>query len=58
MTLRFFSWACLLIAVIGVAWQLSDSASSEAFSLFTSTMILMSVGFSLVQRELAKLRAE
>jgi hypothetical protein len=41
-----------------MAWQWSGSVYNEAVSLFTSTMILMSAGFALVRRELAKLRPE
>lgn len=60
MSLRFFTWSCLLIAVLALGYQLFASVpqNQEALSLFTSTMILMSVGFELVRRELAKVRSK
>ena len=58
MNLKIFTWACLLIAAIAFAYQVfsSSAQNKEAVSLFTSTMIIMSVGFNLVRRELAKHR--
>ncbi len=58
MRLKFFTWSCLMIAAIALGYQVFSSSgqNQEAVSLFTSTMVLMSVGFNLVRRELAKLR--
>ena len=58
MKLNAFIWACLLLAVLAFGYQVFSGTAQnrEAVSLFTSTMILMSIGFRLVQVELAKLR--
>ena len=58
MNLKHFSWSCLLIGIIPVVYQvvLRPDQNRTAASLFTSTMILMAVGFNLVRRELAKLQ--
>ena len=56
--LKIFTWSCLLIAALALGLQVLSSSvqNQEAVSLFTSTMIIMTVGFNLVRRELAKLR--
>ncbi len=58
MKLSAFIWACLLIAALAFGYQVFSGPAQdrEAISLFTSTMILMSIGFRLVQVELSKLR--
>lgn len=58
MKLKYFSWSCLLIAIISVVYQvgLVPDRDMTAASFFSSTMILMAVGFSLVERDLAKLQ--
>ena len=60
MTLKLFTWFCLALAVLAVAYEVfvGGSRDTEAVGLFTSTMIILTVGFDLVRRELAKLRSE
>ena len=60
MNLKHFSWICLAMGVLAVVYQmvLRPDQAMEAASFFSTTMILMAVGFSLVRRELAKLRPE
>lgn len=58
MSLKLFSWSCLTIAVLALGFKVfSDSVQSqEAVSLFITAMIVISVGFNLVRRELAAIR--
>ena len=58
MRLRIFTWSCLLIALIALGYQvfLGSGQNQEAVSLFITTMILMTVGFDLVRRELMAMR--
>ncbi len=60
MSLKSFSWACLLIGTLPLLYQLAlgPVQNVEAASLFSSAMILMAVGFGLVRRELDRLRPE
>lgn len=59
MNLKHFSWACLLLGVLAVVYPLAFGPVQawNAASLFSTTMILMAVGFALVGRELARLRS-
>lgn len=60
MNLKSFSWACLLVGILPLVYQfvLRPGQNTEAASLFSSAMILMAVGFSLVRRELENLQPE
>lgn len=59
MNLKFYTWACLLIGLLPLAFHIFESGQfTEAASLFTTAMLSMVVGFELVRKKLEELRPE
>jgi len=57
MNLKYFSWSCLLLGTLSLVGQiLRPDEYVDPLTLFTITMTTMSLGFSLVRQELAKLQ--